>query len=537
MSDKWWKKRVFYQVYPMSFKDSDGDGTGDIRGITEKLTYLKELGIGALWLSPVYSSPMYDNGYDISNYKKVNPLFGDNNEIYTLLERAAELDIKIVMDMVLNHTSDEHEWFQKSRRRIEPYTDFYIWRKAGENGKLPNNWGNFFGGKSWTYDELRGEYYLHLFNEHQPDLNYRNEILISKIIEMLKFWLKKGVSGFRLDVINILWKQSLSDGKPRAALTGMEHYISVSGLHVLLKRFRSEVFKDCYTVGETVFVDTERAKDLTLESRAELDTVFSFEHMESDCFFVKWFMRPFSPTRFLNILAKWQRALPWNTLYFENHDQPRSVSRFIKKGFENEGAKALSILLLSLKGTPYIYQGQEIGMRNYPFSSIEEVKDVESRSIWEFSRKLHIPKFYMKKAIKKSSRANARSPMQWSGGEGGGFSASADTCFPVCPDHVEINVEAEEKNPDSVLNFYKKLIHIRNHSEVLKSGEIKIISVRKGVIYYIRDYCGERIAAAVNLSSRKRKIDFSIDNIISNYGKRKTENILQPYEAAIGRPE
>ena len=301
---KWWKERIVYQIYPMSFCDSNGDGIGDLQGIISKLDYLKKLGVGVLWLSPVYPSPNEDNGYDISDYCGIHPDYGTLEDMDELLRQAHERDIKIILDLVINHTSKAHEWFQKSRQRIEPYTDYYIWKK-GKKGKKPSNWTSFFGEDCWEYDELRGEYYLHLFAKGQPDLNYRCPSVVDAVEDVMRFWLDRGVDGFRCDVINILWKNSLDNGKWKPALTGSEHYISTDGLHRLLHRFNEDVLTqyDCYTVGETVFVTPKMADDLVNPARGELNTVFSFEHMETDCYFVKWFLRRFSPDRFFSCLS------------------------------------------------------------------------------------------------------------------------------------------------------------------------------------------------------------------------------------------
>ena len=333
----WWKRKIIYQIYPMSFCDSNGDGIGDLPGI------ISRLGVGALWLSPVYPSPNKDNGYDISDYCEIHPNYGTLADMDRLIAEAKKRDIRIIMDLVINHTSDRHEWFQKSRRREEPYTDFYIWRK-GEKGKKPTNWGSFFGEDCWEYDEVRGEYYLHLFAKEQPDLNYHNEKVIAAIEDVMRFWLDRGVAGFRCDVINIIYKEAIKNGRWRPALTGCEYYLSTPGCHRVLHRLNRDVLSryDAFTVGETVFVTPKMADDLVNPQLEELCTVFSFEHMETDCFKIKWFLRKFKPDRFFACLTKWQNALPWNTVYFENHDQPRSVSRYGNDAeYHDQSAKAL----------------------------------------------------------------------------------------------------------------------------------------------------------------------------------------------------
>lgn len=530
----WWKQRIVYQIYPMSFCDSNGDGIGDIRGIISKLDYLKELGGGILWLSPLYPSPNKDNGYDISDYRGIHENYGTLEDMDELIAEAKRRDIKILMDLVINHTSDQHEWFQKSRRRIEPYTDYYIW-KAGEKGKKPSNWGSFFGEDCWEYDELRGEYYLHLFAKEQPDLNYRSEAVVNAVEDVMRFWLDRGVDGFRCDVINILYKNSLENGKWKPALTGSEHYISTEGTHRLLNRFNKEVFSnyDCFTVGETVFVTPKMADDLVNPARAELNSVFSFEHMETDCYFVKWFIRKFSPDRFFKTLTKWQTSLDWNTVYFENHDQPRSVSRFGDDGrYHDESAKALAVLLLTLRGTAFMFEGQEIGMTNFDFPDMEKVRDVESKNIWNLTGRLHLPKKLRWKMIKLKSRDNARTPMQWNGDINGGFTTGTPW-LSVNGNYPQINVEKQLSDESSVLSFYKHMIAYRNGSDVLKLGSFREIYRRGGVYAYERELDGEKLSVVINLTSKEKKNPVSGTTVISNYGRAGIDGELAPFEAAV----
>lgn len=532
----WWKERIIYQIYPMSFCDTNGDGIGDIPGIVSKLDYLKQLGVGALWLSPLYASPNEDNGYDISDYCNIHENYGTLADMDALLAAAAQRDIKIVMDLVINHTSNQHEWFQKSRQRIEPYTDFYIWKK-GENGKKPSNWGSFFGEDCWEFDAVRGEYYLHLFAKGQPDLNYHNEAVIEAVENVMRFWLARGVAGFRCDVINILYKNSLENGKWKPALTGIEHYISTEGTHALLHRFNREVFEPhkAFTVGETVFVTPEMANDLVNPARAELDCVFAFAHMETDCYSVKWFIRKFSPDRFFKTLTKWQTALDWNTVYFENHDQPRSVSRFGNdKKYHAESAKALATLLLSLRGTAFIFEGQEIGMTNFDFRDMEKVRDVESINIWKLTGKLHLPKKLRWEMIKRKSRDNARTPMQWSAVQNGGFSAGTPW-LSVNGNHKEINVENQIAQPNSVLAYYKRMIALRDGSAVLKEGTFKEIYRRGGVYAYERRLGDDALTVVINLTAKTKKSPVCGAALISNYDKKTISDTLAPYEAAVIR--
>lgn len=534
----WWKERVIYQIYPMSFCDTNGDGIGDLPGIVSKLDYLKELGVGALWLSPPYKSPNEDNGYDISDYCAIHENYGTMADMETLLAEAARRDIKIILDLVVNHTSKAHEWFEKSRRRIEPYTDFYIWKQS-ENGKKPSNWGSFFGEDCWEYDTVRGEYYLHLFAKGQPDLNYHNEAVIEAVENVMRFWLDKGVAGFRCDVINILYKNTLENGKWRPALTGSEHYISTDGLHKLLHRFHKEVFVpyDCYTVGETVFVTPQMADDLVNPARGELDTVFSFEHMETDCWFVKWFLRGFSQDRFFRTLTKWQTALAWNTVYLENHDQPRSVSRFGNDAnYHAESAKALATLLLTLRGTPFLFEGQEIGMTNFDYPDMEKVRDVESLNIWKLTGRLHLPKRLRWEMIRRKSRDNARTPMQWNTQPSGGFTTGTPW-LAVNENYQRINVEHQLADENSILAYYKKLLAFRAGSEALKAGSFTQLHCGGGVYAYERKTAGETLQIVINLTDKVKpwpaemRGEVLLSNVPTAVGGQ-----LSPYAALVLSP-
>ena len=532
----WWKRKIIYQIYPMSFCDSNGDGIGDLPGIISRLDYLQRLGVGALWLSPVYPSPNKDNGYDISDYCEIHPNYGTLADMDRLIAEAKKRDIRIIMDLVINHTSDRHEWFQKSRRREEPYTDFYIWRK-GEKGKKPTNWGSFFGEDCWEYDEVRGEYYLHLFAKEQPDLNYHNEKVIAAIEDVMRFWLDRGVAGFRCDVINIIYKEAIKNGRWRPALTGCEYYLSTPGCHRVLHRLNRDVLSryDAFTVGETVFVTPKMADDLVNPQREELCTVFSFEHMETDCFKIKWFLRKFKPDRFFACLTKWQNALPWNTVYFENHDQPRSVSRYGNDAeYHDQSAKALATLLLTLRGTPFLYEGEEIGMTNFDFPDMEKVRDVESINIWNMGKRLHLPYGLRWRMIKTKSRDNARTPMQWDDSINGGFSAGTPW-LSVNGNYPRINVKRQEDDPGSVLAYYRQLIAFRNGSRVLQEGDFTELYRKNGVYSYRRACDGEALTVVISLAEGERKNPASGEVVCSNYGRETAPARLAPYEALVLR--
>lgn len=532
----WWKRKIIYQIYPMSFCDSNGDGIGDLPGIISRLDYLQRLGVGALWLSPVYPSPNKDNGYDISDYCEIHPNYGTLADMDRLIAEAKKRDIRIIMDLVINHTSDRHEWFQKSRRREEPYTDFYIWRK-GEKGKKPTNWGSFFGEDCWEYDKVRGEYYLHLFAKEQPDLNYHNEKVIAAIEDVMRFWLDRGVAGFRCDVINIIYKETIKNGRWRPALTGCEYYLSTPGCHRVLHRLNRDVLSryDAFTVGETVFVTPKMADDLVNPQREELCTVFSFEHMETDCFKIKWFLRKFKPDRFFACLTKWQNALPWNTVYFENHDQPRSVSRYGNDAeYHDQSAKALATLLLTLRGTPFLYEGEEIGMTNFDFPDMEKVRDVESINIWNMGKRLHLPYGLRWRMIKTKSRDNARTPMQWDDSINGGFSAGMPW-LSVNGNYPRINVKRQEDDPGSVLSYYRQLIAFRNGSRVLQEGDFTELYRKNGVYAYRRACDGGALTVVISLAEGERKNPASGEVVCSNYGRETAPARLAPYEALILR--
>jgi oligo-1,6-glucosidase len=552
----WWKDETVYQIYPRSFQDSNNDGIGDIPGIISRLDEIKDLGAGIIWLSPVYKSPDADNGYDISDYYAINPKFGTMADMERLFVEAAKRGIRIIMDLVINHTSDEHEWFQKSRDPKSPYRDYYIWRPGnkfpGKNGKPPNNWTGFFMDKAWEYDERSGEYYLHLFDKKQPDLNYKNPKVIEEVKNILTFWLDKGASGFRCDVINILYKTSLDDGKKNMAVRGIEHYKSQEGNHAVLRELRRDVLDkyDCFTVGETVMVGLDEAKLLCDESRKELNMLFYFDHLEVDRRIAQYIPKKFRTRKLLEVITKWQRGLDWNALYLENHDQPRIVSHFgaaekdrASNGigrFWRQSAKMLALFELTLRGTPFIYQGQEIGMTNFDFKSLDELDDVVSHGLNKLMKKLCIPGFLRWEWIKASSRDNARTPMQWDESKNAGFS-KAKPWLGVNRNYRYINYASQKDDPDSVLNFYKTLIALRKNSECLVYGEFVPIYADDRLLIYQRELNGEKYTAAFNFSSRKVKMPkkfaviFSGTTVISTWEGFNIDGCLNPWEGILFR--
>ena len=530
---KWWQERVVYQIYPRSFADTNGDGVGDIPGIIAHLDDIKDLGAGIIWLSPLYRSPDADNGYDISDYCDIDPKYGDMADMDRLIAEAQKRDIRLVMDLVINHTSDQHAWFQQSRDKSSHYRDYYIWQPPKKNGGPPNNWMSLFGGSAWTLDEQSGEYYLHLFAKEQPDLNYRNPKVLEEIKNVMRFWLNKGISGFRCDVINIIWKSSLADSK--RLIKGSEYYVSQEGCHEILRTLRRDVLSryDCFAVGETVFVTPEMGNDLCDEDRGELDMIFSFEHMETDQYFVKWFPRRFDAGRFGRTVARWQTALEWNANYLENHDQPRSVSRFGDDGqYWAESAKMLATMLLTLRGTPYLFEGQEIGMTNFDFASMEQLQDVESHNIYKLAAKLHLPKAYRWRMIKTKSRDNARTPMQWDASENGGFTTGTPW-LGVNANHTRINVAAQKADPDSIRSYYKKLIALRASSALLKYGTFKRVASDRHLFCYDRKDNGKTYRVLLNFGAKPRRVPCDGAVVISSYGRKSYDGVLQPWEGVV----
>lgn len=532
---KWWKNAVIYQIYPRSFCDSNGDGIGDIGGIISKLHYLKDLGVDAIWLSPVYSSPGYDNGYDISDYKDINPDFGTMEDMERLISRAKRLGIKIIMDLVINHTSDHHEWFQKALAGDPKYRDYYYFRKGKGHG-APNNWSSFFGGKAWTKTES-GDYYLHLFSKRQPDLNWHNPDVYEEITDIMRFWLDKGVAGFRCDVINIIYKESLENGIKRFSLTGREHYLNTEGCHELIQRFNSEVWSKYKTfiVGETVMVTPDDAKLLSDENRKELDAVFFFEHMDVDSRGIKWFKKKYRPCKLIRILDKWQEALEVPANYFENHDQIRSVNHFGNTGkYWEKSAKLLCGLNLSLRGVPFIYEGEEIGMTNADFRGLRDIKDIESYNINQAMKRLLFVHSVRRKLILQTTRDNARTPVQWDSSEGAGFT-TGEPWIKINANKSYINVQDESADENSILNFYKKMIEFRKNSQALAEGNYRRVASPNDVYIFTRESKDERLYIYCNLTGFTKAVEFYGDNIIfGNYPESKWEkSYLKPYEFRI----
>lgn len=554
MEKTWWKESVVYQIYPRSFCDSNGDGVGDLNGITSKLEYLKELGIDVIWLSPVYQSPNDDNGYDISDYREIMEEFGTMEDYDRMLARAHELGIKIMMDLVVNHTSDEHAWFIESRKSKEnPYRDFYIWRDAKE-GAEPNNWGASFGGSAWKYDGETDQYYLHLFSEKQPDLNWENPKVRKEVFDMMNWWCEKGIDGFRMDVISYISKvPGLPDGRVGKKGYGDFGPYCANGprVHEYLQEMNREVLSkyDLITVGECAGVTIEEAKKYASLSGNELNMVFQFEHMDLDggeTF--KWNHDKIRLTDLKRVLSKWQTELfgkAWNSLYWCNHDQPRMLSRLGNDSpkYRETSAKMLATCLHMMQGTPYIYQGEELGMTNYPFTSLDEFRDIESINAYhELTEKGILSKEEMFDYISYKGRDNARTPMQWDDSEQAGFTEGTPW-IPVNPNYKEINAKEQLSRADSVFHYYQKLIRLRKEHEIIVYGDYELLLPESEELYvYIRRYQGERLLVICNFT--EKEIPYQVPEefaetegqvLIANCGRDKAEKeiTLAPYESTV----
>ena len=553
MEKRWWKESVVYQIYPRSFCDSNGDGIGDLNGITGKLDYLKELGIDVIWLSPVYKSPNDDNGYDISDYQAIMDEFGTMEDFDRMLATAHEKGIKIMMDLVVNHTSDEHKWFIESRKSTDnPYRDYYIWRPAKEDGSLPNNWGSCFSGPAWEYDKTTDMYFLHLFSKKQPDLNWENPAVRKEVFDMMNWWLKKGVDGFRMDVISLISKEpGLPDKEP--GINGYATFnVSANGPHVheYLQEMRQKALNnaDTITVGECSGVTLEEAKKYARSDEKELNMVFQFEHMDvdSDEKAGKWTTRKMDLRNLKKILTRWQKGLQdiaWNSLYWENHDQPRSVSRFGNDSDEYReiSAKMLATCIHMMQGTPYVYQGEELGMTNCPFNTLDNFRDLESiNAFHELTEQGKMTEEDMMAAIGYKGRDNARTPMQWDDSAYAGFS-TANPWIMVNPNYTKINAKDQVNREDSVFKYYQKLIKLRHESELIVYGTYDLIlDDDKDIYAYIRTLGDEKLIVYCNFSENTREVELPEEFtngkvLISNYIDAKVNHkiTLRPYEAIV----
>lgn len=539
LTQKWWHNAVVYQIYPRSFCDANNDGIGDIAGIINKLDYLQQLGINIIWLSPVYKSPMDDNGYDISDYQDIAAEFGTLAEMENLIAEAKQRDIQIVMDLVVNHTSDEHPWFVEAKKsKDNPYRDYYIWRQPQADGSAPNDFHSYFGGSGWEFDATTGEYYFHQFSKHQPDLNWENPNVQAEVHNMMNWWLDKGIGGFRMDVIDLIGKE-------------IDQKVMANGarLHPLLQEMNKATFghRDALTVGETWSATPEIAKLYSDPARNELSMVFQFEHITIGWHPQqgKWEPQAFDLIKLKKVFTKWQTELAdngWNSLFWDNHDLPRAVSKYGDTGeFRVESAKMLATALHFLKGTPYVYQGEEIGMTNVRFDSIDDYQDIESLNLYYERTAAGVPHEKMMEGIYANGRDNARTPMQWSNEINAGFS-SATPWLKVNPNYTEINVQAALNEPDSVFFHYQKLIKLRKEQPIMTYGQyIPLLEDHPDVFAYLRAQDDDRIVVINNFSAKKVTLSLPAEiqyikgqSLISNYQSHHSltdEITLQPYES------
>ena len=556
LNKAWWKEAVVYQIYPRSFMDSNGDGIGDINGITEKLEYLQELGIDVIWLSPVYQSPNDDNGYDISDYQAIMTEFGTMEDFDRMLSRAHELGIKIMMDLVVNHTSAEHAWFVESKKSVDnPYRDFYIWRKGKEDGSEPNNWGSCFSGSAWKYDPQTDMYFLHLFSKKQPDLNWDNPDVREHVFDMMNWWCEKGIDGFRMDVISLISKpEGLPDGVPGE--NGYADSGCANGPHVheYLKEMNKKVLShyNLITVGEASGVTLEEAKKYASADGSELNMVFQFEHVgsgpEGNNRFGKWDSHKMSLPVWKKILSKWQTGLEgkaWNSLFLANHDQPRSVSWFGNDSAEYReiSAKMLATCLHMMQGTPYVYQGEELGMCNAYFDKLEDYRDIESLNAYkELTETCGVSHEEMMGYLKRISRDNARTPMQWDDSANAGFTTGTPW-IKVNSNYKTVNAKQQTTDPDSVFSYYKELIRLRHENDIIVYGEYELLEPQNEELFiYTRTWNNEQLMVLCNFTDKDVVIPAAVmaqipadaQILISNH-VGNLEAVLRPYEARVYR--
>ena len=545
----WWKEAVVYQIYPRSFADSNGDGIGDLNGITAHLDYLKDLGVDVLWLSPVYASPNDDNGYDISDYRAIMKEFGTMEDFDRMLEGIHARGMKLVMDLVVNHSSDEHPWFIESRKGPDnPYRDWYIWRD-GKDGGAPNNWGSCFSGSAWEKDEASGQYYMHLFSKKQPDLNWANPKVRDAVFDMMTWWCEKGIDGFRMDVISMIGKESFEDGPvaPGALYGDFAPFCQhTETTHRYLREMRERVLNkyDLLTVGECGGTPADACR-YAADDGSELNMSFCFEHTDgiSDPTEMgKWSDHGVPLPEFREIMNRWQtqmQGVAWNSVYLSNHDQPRQVSRFGNDSplWRERSAKMLATLIHMMRGTPYVYQVEELGMSNIYFTEIGQYQDIEVRNAWrQWVESGRVHPEDMLRWLAKISRDNARTPMQWTDGPQAGFT-DGTPWLPVNPNYVTVNAEAETADPDSVFNYYRKLIALRHSHDIIVYGDyVPLLEDDPCVYAYRRTLDGAELTVLCNWTDRSVPCTLNSDDLgeelISNYGGHKPGELL-PYEARV----
>ncbi len=547
---QWYKDIAVYQIWPRSFCDGNGDGIGDLTGVIEKLDYIKSLGVDAIWFSPLYPSPNADYGYDIADYRDISSDYGTLEQFKTLLDEAHKRDLKIIMDLVINHTSDQHKWFLESKNPDSPYHDYYFWRKGRKGGKKePNNWLSTFQGKAWEFCKENGLYYLHVFAKGQPDLNMDNPKVRQEVKDIIRFWLELGVDGFREDVITFISKkEGLPNGFPLPTATGIEHYMNGPHLHEYLEEFRAvQEEYDCFTVGEAPMMTPERAlKFIGEDGHRVLDMMFHFEHMNCDNMLTNFLRTPFRPGKLKKVYNNWQTGLygkAWNANYIENHDQPRIISRYGSEKYRVESGKMLATMYILQSGTPFIYQGQEIGMLNANIPTIDRYKDVSSINTYDLMKKLHVPEKFIMWIIQYASRDNARTPMQWSAEKNAGFTTADKPWFEVNANYPEINVAAAEADPNSLLHYYRKLLQFRKDNEIVRYGDFKMLKTQKEVFAYVRTYKGEQMLVVNSFSSQVQPFrapeTFEMcedEQVLGNYEQCAVVHngcLLRPYETRV----
>lgn len=548
MSRKWWKEAVAYQIYPRSFKDSNGDGIGDIQGVISKLDYIKDLGIDVIWICPIYKSPNDDNGYDISDYQDIMEEFGTMEDFNQLLDEVHQRGMKLIMDLVINHTSDEHPWFIEARSsKDNPYRDYYMWH-PGKNGEAPNNWESIFGGSAWEYDEKTGEYFLHVFSKKQPDLNWENEKVRKDLFKMVNWWLDKGIDGFRVDAISHIKKRDgypdLPNPEGKKYVPSFDCHMNQEGIQIFLEEFKKETLAkyDIMTVGEANGVRLDQAEDWVGEEKGKFNMIFQFEHLD---LWGKDTNNQLDIHALKKTMTKWQKGLEgtgWNALFLENHDQPRSVSTWgNSEAYREESAKCLAAMYFLMQGTPFIYQGQEIGMTNVKYPSINDYNDVGIINLYHNLLEEGVPEQDIMEIIWKTGRDNSRTPMQWSAEKNAGFSEE-NPWLKVNENYTEINVEKDMQNPNSVYHFYKKLIELRKENDALIYGNYDLLLEDHDLIYaYTRSTAEGQFLIMANLFDREASYELPIELsekkkelVLTNY-ESEEGNIFKPFEARVYR--
>lgn len=554
MPNAFYKDLIVYQIWPRSFCDSNGDGIGDLGGIISKLDYIKDLGANAIWFSPLYPSPNHDYGYDIADYMDISPDYGTLEEFKTLLNEAHSRGMKIIMDLVINHTSNEHKWFLESKKsKDNPYHDYYFWRDGKKGGKKPpNNWKSTFAGPGWSYDENLNQWYLHLFADEQPDLNMDNPKVREEVKKIMRFWLDMGVDGFREDVITFISKkEGLPNGFPIPVACGIEHYKKGPHLHEYLMEFKNDVLShyDCFTVGEAPMMTPKLALEFISEGKNQtLDMMFHFQHMQADCMITDFIQRPFKLKKYKSAMSSWQTELygkGWNALYLENHDHPRIISRYGNdEKYRVESGKMLAVSYLCLGGTPFIYQGQEIGMTSIKLPEIEMYEDVSTKNVYKMARSFGLSHERVMSLAKRASRDNARTPVQWDDGKNAGFTSAEKPWFHINPNYEQVNVANDRENPDSIWSFYKKLISLRKANPVFTYGNYKEY-MKDSDDLYVYERCLDGKKLFVICSFTEKQVIFeapegielnSGELLISNYKYPALSNNrfkTKPYEARV----